>query len=66
MQIDIKFSGRIPKLRSKTWGIDEVMHPSRNFGKVYLQGRLCLLKLVVLQPEGASTDTKQKNTSTKK
>lgn len=65
MQIDITFSGRSPKLSSKTWGTDQVMHPSRKFGKDYLQGRLHLLRLVVLQPGGASTDTRQKNTSTK-
>lgn len=66
MQIDITFSGRNPKLRSKTWGIDEVMHPSRKFEKDDLRGRLRLLRLVVLQPGGASTDTKQnKPTSTK-
>jgi len=73
MQIDITFSGKNPKLRSKTWGTDEVVHPSRKFGKGYLQGRLRLLRLVVLHPGGAqnhhrivaSTDTLQKNTSTK-
>lgn len=59
MQIDTTFSGRNPKLRSKTWGIDEVMHPSRKSEKDNLWGRLRLLRLVVLQPGGASTDTKQ-------
>lgn len=51
--------------KSQTWGTDEVMHPSREFGKDYLEGKLHELWLVVQQPEWASTDMKQKTTSTK-
>lgn len=65
MQIDITFSGRSPKLRSKTWGINRVKHPSKRFGKDYLQGRLHLIRLVVLQPWGTSTDKKKKTPAQK-